>query len=57
MQVVSYTSTNFIFQDTKNESEILEILETMKILPLLGKQNVIHHQILQLASLKMAPNW
>ena len=46
MQVVSYTYPNSIFQDAKNESEILEFLETIEIFPLLRKQNVIHSDVL-----------
>ena len=38
MQVVSYTYPNFVFQDAKNESEILEFLETIEIFPLLRKK-------------------
>ena len=43
---ISYTYPNFIFQDAKNESEILEFLETIEIFPLLRKQNVIHSDVL-----------
>ena len=45
MQVVSYTYPNLIFQHAKIESEILKFLETVEILPLLRKQNVIHSDV------------
>ena len=34
------------FKTQKKESEILEFLETVEILPLLRKQNVIHSDVL-----------
>ena len=40
-----YLSQISQFQDAKNESEILEFLETVEILPLLRKQNLIHSDV------------
>ena len=41
-----YLSQISQFQDAKNESEILEFLETIENFPLLRKQNVIRSDVL-----------
>ena len=47
--------SHFYISRRKKKSEILEFLETVEILPLLRKQNVIHSDVLHYSGLIFSP--